>query len=147
MLDSPYLTLIGRVLLGLMFLVSGVHKIADPHGTQQYMIMMGMTWMTTLFYIGAVAVELAGSLSLLLGYRARAAAWLLFLFMIPTTLIFHTNFGDPNQMIHFLKNVSIMGGLLYVARYGAGRYSMDAGLERTAAAGAAPQPLRKVVHQ
>ena len=147
MLDSPYLTLIGRVLLGLMFLVSGVHKIADPHGTQQYMIMMGMTWMTTLFYIGAVTVEVAGSLSLLLGYRARAAAWLLFLFMIPTTLIFHTNFGDPNQMIHFLKNVSIMGGLLYVARYGAGRYSMDAGLERTAAAGAAPQPLRKVVHQ
>lgn len=147
MLDSPYLTLIGRVLLGLMFLVSGVHKIADPHGTQQYMIMMGMTWMTTLFYIGAVAVEVAGSLSLLLGYRARAAAWLLFLFMIPTTLIFHTNFVDPNQMIHFLKNVSIMGGLLYVARYGAGRYSMDAGLERTAAAGAAPQPLRKVVHQ
>ncbi len=146
MLDSPYLTLIGRVLLGLMFLISGVHKIADPHGTQQYMIMMGMTWMTTLFYIGAVVVEVAGSLSLLLGYRARAAAWLLFLFMIPTTLIFHTNFGDPNQMIHFLKNVSIMGGLLYVARYGAGRYSIDAGLERTAA-GAAPQPLRKVVHQ
>ncbi len=146
MLDSPYLTLIGRVLLGLMFLISGVHKIADPHGTQQYMIMMGMTWMTMLFYIGAVAVEVAGSLSLLLGYRARAAGWLLFLFMIPTTLIFHTNFGDPNQMIHFLKNVSIMGGLLYVARYGAGRYSIDAGLERTAA-GAAPQPLRKVVHQ
>jgi putative oxidoreductase len=147
MLDSPYLALIGRVLLGLMFLVSGIHKIGDPHGTQQYMIMMGMTWMTTLFYIGAVAVEVGGSLSLLLGYRARAVGWLLFLFMIPTTLIFHTNFGDPNQMIHFLKNVSIMGGLLYVARYGAGRYSMDAGLERTEAAGAPPRPLRKVVHQ
>ena len=118
MLDSPYLTLIGRVLLGLMFLVSGVHKIADPHGTQQYMIMMGMTWMTTLFYIGAVAVEVAGSLSLLLGYRARAVGWLLFLFMIPTTLIFHANFGDPNQMIHFLKNVSIMGGLLLAGNMG-----------------------------
>jgi len=147
MLDSPYVTLIGRVLLGLMFLVSGVHKIADPHGTQQYMIMMGMTWMTPFFYIGAVAVEVAGSLSLLLGYRARAVGWLLFLFMIPTTLIFHTNFGDPNQMIHFLKNVSIMGGLLYVARYGADRYSMDAGLERTEVGGAPPRALRKVVHQ
>ena len=62
MLDSPYLTLIGRVLLGFMFLVSGIHKIADTHGTQQHMIMMGMTWMTTLFYIGAVVVEVAGSL-------------------------------------------------------------------------------------
>ena len=147
MLDSPYLTLIGRVLLGLMFLVSGIHKIADPHGTQQYMIMMGMTWMTTLFYIGAVAVEVAGSLSLLLGYRARAVGWLLFLFLIPTTLIFHTNFGDPNQMVHFLKNVSIMGGLLYVARYGAGRYSMDAGLEADRGCWRTSRPLRKVVHQ
>ena len=147
MLDTGYLTLVGRVLLGLLFLVSGIHKIADPHGTQQYMMMMGMTWMTTLFYIGAVAVEVVGSLSLLLGYRARAVGWLLFLFMIPTTLIFHTNFGDPNQMIHFLKNVSIMGGLLYVARYGAGRYSMDAGLERTEAVAAPRQPLRKIVHQ
>jgi hypothetical protein len=69
--------------------------------------------------------------------------------MIPTTLIFHTNFGDPNQMIHLLKNVSIMGGLLYVARYGAGRYSMDAGLERTEAAGtsAAVEKSRASIRQ
>ena len=147
MLDSAYVTLIGRVLLGLIFLISAAHKIADPQGTQQYMSTMGMTWMTALFYFGAVAVELGGSLSLLLGYRARAGGRLLFLFMIPTTLIFHTNFGDPNQMIHFLKNISIMGGLLYVARYGAGRYSMDAGLERTETADTPSRPLRKVVHQ
>jgi putative oxidoreductase len=134
------------VLLGLIFLVSGINKIADPQGTQQYMTMMGMTWMTTLFYIGAVAVELAGAISLMLGYRAKAGGWLLFLFLIPTTLIFHTNFADPNQMIHFLKNVAMMGGLLYVARYGAGRYSMDAGVER-AEASDAPRPLKKVVHQ
>src|ERR671922_116074 len=112
MLESAYLTLIGRVLLGLIFLMSAVNKLADPQGTQQYM--------TMLFYIGAVAIELAGSLSLLLGYRARVGGWLLLLFMVPTTLIFHTNFADQNQMIHFLKNLSIMGGLLYVARYGAG---------------------------
>jgi putative oxidoreductase len=146
MLNSGYLTLIGRVLLGLIFLVSGINKIADPQGTQQYMTMMGMTWMTTLFYIGAVAVELAGAISLLLGYRAKAGGWLLFLFLIPTTLIFHTNFADPNQMIHFLKNGAMMGGLLYVARYGAGLYSMDAGVERVEAADP-PRPLKKVVHQ
>ena len=146
MRDSAYLTLIGRVLLGLIFLVSGVHKIADPHGTQQYMAMMGMTSMTTLLYLGAVAVELAGALSLLLGYRARIGGWLLFAFLIPTTLIFHTHLGDPNQLIHFLKNLSMMGGLLYVAHYGAGRYSMDAGLERVDTV-ETPRPLRKVVHQ
>ena len=147
MLDSAYVTLIGRVLLGLMFLVSGIHKIADPQGTQQYMSMMGMTWMTTLFYIGAVVIEVVGSLSLLLGHRAKAGGWLLFLFLSPTTLIFHTNFGDPKQMHQFLKNLSIMGGLLYVARFGAGRYSMDAGVGRAETADMTPRPLRKVVHQ
>ena len=82
MLDSGYLNLLGRVLLGLIFLISGINKIADPQGTQQYMTLMGMTTMTTLFYIGAVAMEIAGSLSLLLGYRTKAGAWLLFVFMI-----------------------------------------------------------------
>jgi putative oxidoreductase len=134
------------VLLGLIFLVSAINKISDPHGTQQYMRVMGMTSMTTLFYIAAVAVELAGSLSLLLGYRAKAGGWLLFLFMIPTTLIFHTHVADPNQMIHFLKNVSMMGGLLYVAQYGAGPYSMDAGLQHLNAVDVG-RPLKKVVHQ
>lgn len=144
---SGYPNLIGRLLLGLIFLISGLNKIVDPQGTQQYMTMMGMTWMTTLFYLGAIVIELAGSLSLLLGYRTRLGAWLLFLFMIPTTLIFHTHFADPNQMIHFLKNLSIMGGLLYVAGYGAGRYSMDAGLERAEQVMTRPRPLRKVVNQ
>ena len=144
---SGYPNLIGRLLLGLIFLISGLNKIVDPQGTQQYMTMMGMTWMTTLFYLGAIVIELAGSLSLLLGYRTRLGAWLLFLFMIPTTLIFHTHLADPNQMIHFLKNLSIMGGLLYVAGYGAGRYSMDAGLERAERIMARPRPLRKVVNQ
>lgn len=146
---SPYSSLIGRILLGFLFLMSGVNKIANPQGTQQYMVSMGMTWMTALFYVGAIAVEIGGALSLLLGYRARAGAWLLFLFMIPTTLIFHTHFADQNQMIHFLKNVSIMGGLLYVAAFGAGRLSMDTGLERSDAAAptATSRILKKVVHQ
>jgi putative oxidoreductase len=146
MFDTAYLSLIGRVFLGLIFLISAIHKIADPQGTQQYMMAMGMTWMTMLFYLGAVTVELVGSLSLLLGYRSRAGAWLLFLFLIPTTLIFHIQFGDPNQMIHFLKNVSIMGGLLYVASHGAGALSMDAGLERSDEVAPPPRTLRKVVH-
>jgi putative oxidoreductase len=144
-LNSPYLTLIGRILLGLIFLMSAINKIADPQGTQQYMTMMGMTWMT-LFYLGAVVFELAGSLSLLFGYRAKVGGWLLLLFMVPTTIIFHTNFADQNQMIHFLKNLSIMGGLLYVARYGAGRYSIDAAMDRAEVA-EAPRPLKRVVHQ
>jgi putative oxidoreductase len=87
---------------------------------------MGMTWATTLFYLGAIVIEIGGGLSLLLGYWTRAGAIALILFMIPTTLLFHTNFADQNQMIHFLKNLAMFGGLFYVAAYGAGPLSMDA---------------------
>ena len=126
--DHRYTMLIGRILLGAIFLISGIGKIADPQGTQQYMQAMGMTWATTLFYVGAIVIEVGGGLSLLLGYWTRAGALALMLFMIPTTLIFHTNFGDQNQMIHFLKNLAMFGGLFYVAAYGAGPLSLDARL-------------------
>ena len=126
--DHRYATLVGRILLGAIFLMSGIGKIADPLGTQHYMQAMGMTWATTLFYVGAVVIELAGGLSLILGYWTRAGAIALILFMLPTTLIFHANFGDQNQMIHFLKNLAMSGGLLYVASYGAGAVSLDARL-------------------
>lgn len=146
-LHASWLSLIGRILLAAMFLMSGLNKIADPSGTQQYMTAMGMTWLTPLFYVGAIILEVGGALSLLLGYRARIGAWALIVFMIPTTLIFHTQFGDPNQMIHFLKNLSVVGGLLYVATYGAGGLSIDAGLER-ADRTAEPRPvIRRVVNQ
>lgn len=128
--DHRYTMLIGRILLGAIFLISGISKIADPQGTQQYMQAMGMTWATTLFYVGAIVIEVGGGLSLLLGYWTRAGALALMLFMIPTTLIFHTNFGDQNQMIHFLKNLAMFGGLFYVAAYGAGPLSLDARLGR-----------------
>ena len=125
---EPHASLVGRILLATIFLMSGFNKIMDPQGTQQYMTAMGMTTATFLFYLGAVVIEVGGGLSLLLGYWARIGAAALFLFMIPTTLIFHTNFADQNQMIHFLKNIAMMGGLLYVMAYGPGRISLDARL-------------------
>ena len=123
--DARYLPLFGRILLASIFLMSGFNKIMNPEATQQYMIAMGMTWATTFFYLGAIALEVGGGLSLLLGFWTRLGAWALVLFMIPTTLIFHTNFGDPNQMIHFLKNLAMTGGLLYIAAYGPGPISLD----------------------
>ena len=71
--DPRSLILVARILLAVMFLMSGLHKIADPQGTQQYMSAMGMTWMTGVFYVGAILVEIVGSLSLLLGYHAGSA--------------------------------------------------------------------------
>jgi putative oxidoreductase len=109
-----------------MFLMSAFNKIMNPAGTQQYMAAMGMSSLTTIFYAGAILLEIIGGLSLLLGYHASLDAWLLVLFTLPATLIFHTNFSDPNQMIHFMKSISVLGGLLYVAAYGAGMVSFDA---------------------
>ena len=124
--DHAYSTLIVLILMAAIFLMSGLGKIADPAGTQQYMQAMGMTWATTLFYIGAIVIEMGGGISLLLGYWTRAGAMALLLFMIPTTLVFHTHFADQNQMIHFLKNLAMFGGLCYIAAYGAGPISLDA---------------------
>ena len=146
--DKAYVSLVGRVLIGLIFVLSGINKIADPQGTQQYMAAMGITTATTVLYAGAVFLEVAGGLSLLLGVWAKWGATALIVFMIPTTLIFHTSFGDQNQTIHFLKNLAMMGGLLYVAVYGSGRLSVDRRAFKSDQDVEPDEPyLKKVVHQ
>ena len=80
---------------------------------------------TGLFLIGAVVLEAVGGLSMLIGYKARWGATLLVIFLIPTTLVFHTKFSDAVQMIMFMKNIAIIGGLLMVAYFGAGPVSLD----------------------
>jgi putative oxidoreductase len=116
--------LIGRILLVLIFLQSGIGKIVNFQGTAQYMAKFSMPY-TNFFLIGAIFFELVGSITVISGYYARLGAFLLVIFLIPTTLIFHTNFSDPNQQIHFMKNVSMFGGLLVLLMVGAGRFSLD----------------------
>jgi putative oxidoreductase len=115
------LPLLGRVLLGLIFVMSGITKITGFEATQQQMAAQGMP-LTALFLVGAIVVEIVGGLSVILGLWARAGAAALFLFLIPATLIFHTDFGQRTQVIMFLKNLSIMGGLLFVMAFGSGAY-------------------------
>ncbi|WP_347277734.1 DoxX family protein [Oculatella sp. FACHB-28] len=122
--DRDIVPLIARILLSSIYLVSGVNKILNPVGTQEYMAANGMFW-TGLFLVAAIAIELAGGLSLLLGYKTRLGAIALVIFLIPATLIFHTNFADPIQQIMFLKNLGLLGGLLLVMQYGPGRISLD----------------------
>lgn len=115
----------GRVLLALIFFMSGVGKIGDFAGTQQYMAAFGMP-LTALFLVGAIVFEIGGALSLMAGFKARWGALALIVFLIPATLIFHTDFADQQQVIQFLKNLAILGGLLMVVAYGAGPWSLDA---------------------
>ena len=116
--------LIGRILLVLIFLQSGIGKVGNFEGTVKYMASHGMP-LPTLFLIGAIFFELVGSITVITGYFTRFGALLLIIFLIPTTLIFHTHFTDPMQKIHFMKNVSMFGGCLILLTAGAGRFSLD----------------------
>jgi putative oxidoreductase len=123
--------LFGRILISIPFLVSGLGKIFNYDMYAQYMASKGMT-LIPFFLISAIIIELLGALSLISGFKARWGALLLFLFLIPTTLIFHDFWNvegaaQQDQMFHFLKNIAIMGGLLYVASIGPGLLSLDCG--------------------
>ena len=116
-----YVPLLGRILLGLIFVMSGLTKITGFEATQQQMAAQGMP-LTAVFLVGAIVVEVLGGLSVILGLWARGGAAALILFLIPATLIFHTDFSQQTQVIMFLKNLSIMGGLLLVMAFGSGPY-------------------------
>jgi putative oxidoreductase len=120
-----YVLLLARVLLGLIFVMSGISKITGFEGTQQYMASYGIP-LTAVFLVAAIVVEVLGGLSIILGLWARAGAAMLVLFLIPATLIFHTEFGQRTQMIMFLKNLSIMGGLLLLMVHGTKQYALRA---------------------
>lgn len=121
---QPWGLLAGRLLLAYIFVLSGFGKIGGFAGTAKYMASKGMP-MVEVLLVGAIVIELIGSLMLVVGWKARWGAWAIFLFLIPTTLIFHPAWADPAQAIQFNKNLAIMGGMLYVAFMGPGRLSLD----------------------
>ena len=77
-------------------------------------------------------VELVGSILLIVGFQTRIAAYGLAVFTLLAAILFHNNFADQNQMIHFLKNFAIVGGLLYVRVLGAGKFHSTVAISRTA---------------
>ena len=118
-MSQPYLVSVGRALLSSLFVLSGLSKIIDWAGTAQLMAAQGLP-MVPLLLGAAIVIEIASGLSLLFGWHARWGAWLLFLYLIPTTLLFHnfwafTGAEQQMQLVNFLKNLSIMGGVLLVA--------------------------------
>ncbi len=115
---------VGRILVAAIFILSGFGKIAAPAATQGYIAAMGLP-APVLAYIASIAIELGGGLLLLAGYRTKLIAAGLALFSIVTAFIFHHALADQNQMIHFLKNFAMAGGLLQFVAYGAGRISVD----------------------
>src|ERR1700681_51636 len=121
---TRFLPLLGRLLIGLPFLMSGFGKLTTYGATTAYIGSVGLP-LAPLGWAIAVAFEVGGGLLLVLGFRARGVATGLAVFTLATAIFFHNNFADKNQMIHFLKNIMIIGGLLQIAYFGAGQYSLD----------------------
>jgi putative oxidoreductase len=124
MSTTRYLPFAGRLLIGLPFAMSGLGKLAAYGATTGMISAAGLPF-PPLAFAAAVAVELGGGLLLVAGYRTRLVAGVLAIFALATAVSFHSNFADQNQMIHFLKNVMMAGGLLQIVAFGAGALSLD----------------------
>ncbi len=114
--------LLGRIMLALIFILAGIGKIIDPAGTSSYMESMGVNGM---LLWPVVALEVLGGIALIVGYKTALVAFALALFSIAAAVIFHSNFGDKMQMVLFLKNIAMAGGLLLLAVGGTTAYSID----------------------
>jgi putative oxidoreductase len=126
---SRYVVLAGRILFSALFLIAGPMHFSQP---EIALAKAAGVPAANLLVPASGLLALAGALSILLGYRAKIGAWLLVLFLVPVTLAMHNFWAahDPMmmqiQMAMFLKNVSILGGALMIAYFGAGPLSLDA---------------------
>jgi putative oxidoreductase len=121
--------LIGRILLSIVFILGGVGKITG-FSFEEGLVAAKHLPFPALALGAALLVELLGGLAILVGFYTRFTSWIVFLYLIPATFLFH-NFWTLqgadriDSMIHFQKNLAIMGGLLLLAAFGAGAYSID----------------------
>ncbi len=126
---QPLLALVARVLLALMFVTAGYSKIGGFDGTAAYIASKGLPLPSVLAAL-AIVVELGAGLALIAGFKARWAALLLAGFTLLASFIFHNYWALPAdqqgmQMLMFMKNIAITGGLLMVVALGAGGWSFD----------------------
>ena len=128
-LQNP-LSLVGRLLLALLFLPAGISKIGGFAGTVGYIGSKGLP-MPELGAVIAIVVEVLGGLALIAGFGTRVAALALAVFTLVATVFFHAYWAVPAEMqmvqqLMFFKNIAVVGGLLVLAAFGAGGWSLDA---------------------
>jgi putative oxidoreductase len=122
--------LIGRLCFSLIYLVSSIGKITNFNGTVEYMASRGMTLYVNELAILAIIFELGGALMVIFGFYTRFGALLLFFLTLGTCFEIHNFWTYPaaeatNQMIHFMKNIAMIGGTFYIMSFGAGKFSID----------------------
>jgi putative oxidoreductase len=122
---NRYLPFIGRLFIGLPFIMSGLSKVAGYAGTIALIKSSTLPLPPDLAYVGAIAVEVGCGLLMVVGYQTRIAAAIFCLFCLATAIFFHLHFNDPNQIFHFIKNLVMTGGIAQLVVYGAGAISID----------------------
>lgn len=133
---SSITALTGRILLSLILLWSGINKVMGFSSMAGYAAAKHLP-APALAIGAAAAIEILGGLAVIFGFKTKLAAWVIFLYLIPVTFVFH-NFwavqgpGHLDATVHFMKNITIMGGFLMLAAFGAGGYSCDAACEKKA---------------
>jgi putative oxidoreductase len=125
--DHPYVGAVGRFLIAALFLISGLGKIATPALTQGFIASAGLPF-PFLAYLVAIVIEVGCGILLILGYQSRIVASVMAVYTVAAAFGFHRDFADQNAIAHFLKNISITGGLLQVVALGAGTFSVDSRL-------------------
>ena len=126
---KKYGPLFGRILLGLIFVIAGIHKLSGFEGTVGYMQAHSVP-LAQILAVAATIIELGGGVMLIVGWKARIGAAALFLYVLILSPIFHAFWAVPAeqqqlQMYIFLKNLAIMGGMLYVMAYGPGQMAAE----------------------
>jgi putative oxidoreductase len=119
-----YLVPLGRLLLSIVFIWVGIQQLRDPSGTLHYFEHVNVPAAAVAVWI-SVVIHIVGGVALLVGFKARWAAAVLAIFCIVTAFGVHLVAGDAGNMAHFLKNLAMAGGYLYVVAYGAGTLSID----------------------
>lgn len=123
-----YAPLLGRILIGQIFLLAGIAKIGSFSQVAAGMAAKGLP-VSQLLLVITIIIEIGGGLMIILGWRAKLAAVVLFLWMIPVTLTYH-NFWTMTgaqayvNQIMFQKNLAMMGAMLFILVFGPGRYSL-----------------------
>lgn len=122
---------LARILISVIFLVAGSMKLMHFSATAQMLADKGIPLAAVATAI-VILIELGGGIALVLGFKTKFVAAVQFIYLIPVTVMFHNFWAAPPelhqmQMMNFLKNVAIMGGLLILATRGAGASSVDAG--------------------
>lgn len=121
---NSLISIASRLLMALIFIISGWEKLTSFSGSEAYLSSLGLP-LPGLATPLVILIELGGGLALLAGFKTRWVAGVLAVFAVATALIVHNNLADQGQSIHFMKNLAIAGGLLLFVKYGAGEASVD----------------------